>query len=190
MAGARSRVQIRRTSVGFGSRFATGLWRLEVPLSFRRFAHTRLRGSGTFARSFVFPVHLQSCSASSCNSTDRSDASFISNWTSWMERACPRFREWNFSQWSTKGRSCSQLLHCRFRNRNERNKKPKLSRVMRCSKGKTYETKRRDFVVDVWTCCRFLDDRSPRWCSRLRRQMFLQQLPRDALWRSSATYLG
>lgn len=103
VAGARSRVQKRRTSVGFGSRFATGLWRLEVPLSFRWSAHTRLRGSGTFARSFVFPVHLQSCSASSCNSTDRSDASFISNWTSWMERTCPRFREWNFVSVIDKG---------------------------------------------------------------------------------------
>lgn len=156
MAGARSRVQKRRTSVGFGSRFATGLWRLEVPLSFRWSAHTRLRGSGTFARSFVFPVHLQSCSASSCNSTDRSDASFISNWTSWMERTCPRFREWNFSQWLTKGCSCSQLRHCRFRNRSER-KKAELSRVIRCSKGKTYKTKRGDFIVDVWTLS------FPRW---------------------------
>lgn len=95
VAGARSRVQKRRTSVGFGSRFATGLWRLEVPLSFRWSAHTRLRGSGTFARSFVFPVHLQSCSASSCN------------WTSWMERTCPRFREWNFVSVIDKG---SQLF--------------------------------------------------------------------------------
>ena len=63
MAGARSRVQKRRTSVGFGSRFATGLQRLEVRL-FRpvTLAYTRLRASGfnfrllvlvRFVRSFV-----------------------------------------------------------------------------------------------------------------------------------------
>ena len=48
-AGARSRVQKRRTSVGFGSRFATGLRRLEVRL-FRpvTLAYTRLGAFGYF----------------------------------------------------------------------------------------------------------------------------------------------